>query len=93
MNPWTERLLGAGTGVVLGITLGTAAITLAQGTPAFTPPPASCEQQLDQAQRVILNMRKNNAQIEFNAATAQEQLMDLQKKVAELEAKSKAAAK
>ena len=75
-------MLGALTGLILGLSLGlmlTAAV--AQSLP--TPPAPTCEQQLDQAQRTILQLRKANAQSDFQAASLQETLMDLQKKQAE----------
>jgi septal ring factor EnvC (AmiA/AmiB activator) len=69
--------------LAIGALLGSgAAFVYAQAVP---PPGApSCEQQLDQAQRQIIQLRKANAQSDFQAASLQEALMDMQKKQAEV---------
>jgi hypothetical protein len=84
----SRGLIGAATGLVLGLSLGAAVLAIAQGTPLL-PPTVSVDAQLEQAQRLNLQLRKANAQAEYTAATCQEQLLDATKKVAEMEAKSK----
>lgn len=61
---------------ILAILLLAATLAWAQAT---TPPP-SCEQQLDSAQRAIIQLRKQVAQAEFQNATLQEQILDQQRK-------------
>jgi hypothetical protein len=69
------------------------AIGYVQAQQAPAPPAQSCEQQLDNAQRVILQLRKQAAQAEFQNVTLQESLLDQQKKQAEADQKGKAAEK
>lgn len=47
-------------------------------SPQPAPPAPSCEQQLHDAQRVILQLRKANAQSEFQNVTLQERILQLE---------------
>ena len=79
---WVDRITFLIFVLALAALLGVlVASVFAQSVP---PAPAlSCEQQLEQAQRTVLQLRKANAQSDFQAASLQEALMDLQKKQAE----------
>lgn len=57
---------------------------------AQTPaPPPTCEAQLEDARSINIFLKKQKAQAEFQAATYEEMITSLNKKVTELEAKSK----
>lgn len=65
--------------LILGLTLGGFVVSaLAQST-GPTGPPMTCEDQLDQAKRAIIELRKANAQSDFRAAALEGALMDAQK--------------
>lgn len=71
----TQTVFSAAVGALLA---AAASLVYAQALP--TPQAPTCEVQLDAAQRVILQLRKQAAQAEFQNVTMQEQLMDIQKK-------------
>jgi hypothetical protein len=65
--------------------LATPAMAIAQ-SPAVT-----CETQLEEARSINVQLRKAKAQSDFTAASMEEAMTSVQKKIADLEAKSKAA--
>lgn len=71
------------TSAVLGLMIAAALGVAYDAFGQAAPPTPTCEQQLEQAQKAILQLRKANAQSDFQAASLQEALMDLQKKQAE----------
>ncbi len=85
-------LISAVLGLGLGILGAGGAMLAAQSLAPGTPVP-SCEAQLDQAQRTIIQLRKANAQSDFRSASLEEALLDAQKKATEQDAKGKAAEK
>jgi len=77
--------------VALGTMIGAVGFVYGQaGAPIAAP---TCEQQLEQATRTILKLRKVNAESDYRNAALEESLMDAQKKLAAADAKSKAVEK
>ena len=72
-------LIGAITGLVVGLSLGLTLTAFAQAAPPPAPAPLTVEQQLDQAKATILQLREANLQCEWRGIQMEKAMAEAQK--------------